>query len=233
MARKIDSNPKSGSRLPRPPKGAGVRKTPAVGSKRYPAAKSAKRPATHPLERLGYLTLELVFLAIAGLVATISVLGHAAHWFGGIGLTESLLPFSGTVFGLAIAGSLFLWLWGHIHQRLVAGGPKRPALVAFLVFMAALVFAMRPSFKDDLASLKSLVGGTEQAGRVTIAHQVYANYRRSELDGVLVMLERSRPYLEEIRKASKAFNVNGEILVGIALAESSFLPRDSQDGGRG
>lgn len=233
MARNIHSNPKSGSRLPRPPKGAGVRKTPAVGSKRYAAAKSAKRPVPHPLERLGYLTLELVFLAIAGLVATISVLGHAAHWFGGIGLTQSLLPFSGTVLGLAIAGSLFLWLWGHIHQRLVAGGPKRPALVAFLVFMAALVFAMRPSFKDDLASLKSLVGGTEQAGRVTIAHQVYANYRRSELDGVLVMLERSRPYLEEIRKASKAFDVNGEILVGIAMAESSFLPRDSQDGGRG
>ena len=175
----------------------------------------------------------MTFLALSGLVGTISVMGRAANWFGGIGLTESLLPFSGTVLGLAIVGSIFLWLWGKIHAWAGQAGPQRPVFLAFFIFLAALFFALQPAFRQDLSSLQSLVGGAEQAGRVTIAHQVYANYRRSDLDDLLVILERSRPYLDGIRKASKAYEVNGEILVGIAIAESSFLPRDSQDGGRG
>jgi soluble lytic murein transglycosylase-like protein len=81
--------------------------------------------------------------------------------------------------------------------------------------------------------LRTLVGGVEQAGRASIGHQVYAAYRRADLDAMHTILERSSPYLPAIRAAAQAYGIDDEVLVGIGVTESSFVPRNSPDGGRG
>jgi hypothetical protein len=82
-------------------------------------------------------------------------------------------------------------------------------------------------------SLRTLVGGPAEAERTAIAHQVYAAYRRSDLSGMLRILERARVYEPTVYEAAAAFAVDPEVLMGIGAAESSFYPRDSADGGRG
>lgn len=176
---------------------------------------------------------EIALLTLAGLIGTIMVLGRAAGWFGGTGLTESLLPFAGTVLILALSSSALLWTWLKVRVWLIRFGPSRPAIAAALVSVAALGFALRAEFREDLASLRSLVGGAEEAGRASIGHQVYAAYRRADLGQLQTIMERSKPYLPVIREAARANDVDAEVLVGIGAAESSFLPRVSQDGGRG
>lgn len=176
---------------------------------------------------------EILLLSLSGMIVTIAVLGHAADWFGGTGLTESLLPFAGTVLILAISGSVLLWVWMRLRRRLNRSGPRGPAIAAAVIAVAAILFAARTEFQIDLRNLRTLVGGAEQAGRDSIEHQVFASYRRADLTQMQKILERSKPYLPAIRKAARANRVNEEVLVGIGATESSFVPRDSQDGGRG
>jgi len=68
---------------------------------------------------------------------------------------------------------------------------------------------------------------------VTLAHQVFAAYRRQNLADLQSLLLRAEPYRPMIDEAAQAFDVDANLLAGIAATESSFLPRDSQDGGRG
>lgn len=179
------------------------------------------------------MAAEYLFLATAGLIGTISILGQAANWFGGSDLTQSLLPFAGTVLLLTIVGSIGFWSWLHGRQFLLRGGPSRAAFGAFLIFLGALIFAIRPGYQQDLQHLRTLVGGVEQAGRDHIGHQVYAAYRRTDLLQMKKILERSSPYLKDIEAAARQNGINAEILVGIGATESSFVARDSGDGGRG
>jgi soluble lytic murein transglycosylase-like protein len=82
-------------------------------------------------------------------------------------------------------------------------------------------------------SLHTLVGGTAEAERAAIAHQVYAAYRRGDLTETMRVLERARVYEPTVHEAAAAFAVDPEVLMGVGAAESSFYPRDSADGGRG
>ncbi len=173
-------------------------------------------------------------LAVAGMVATITTLGRAAGWFGGSGLTDSLLPFAGTVLLLAMAGSVLLWLWLHLRRWVRRSGREMwPALAALMVALVAVLFAFRAPFLADLRNLRTLVGGVAQAGRDAIGHQVYANYRRANLADLQTLMTRAQPHWPLIREAAAAFRVDAEVMVGIGAAESSFVARDSQDGGRG
>ena len=226
--------------MSRPPKGQPT----TTASARGTASKSTRRRAESP-PPLGqvyaptrwrgflWIAAEACLLLLVALIGTLSVMGRAADWFGGTSLTESLLPFAGTVLILTLAGSFGFWLWLRLRRFLHRFGPRRPALAALILAMGALVFALRPAFRVDIASLRSLVGGVEQAGKDSIAHQVFAAYRRADLDQMRILLERSRPFLPAIRSASRAYGVDEEVMVGIGAAESSFLPRDSKDGGRG
>ncbi|MFM8444090.1 MAG: transglycosylase, partial [Methylococcus sp.] len=162
-----------------------------------------------------WIAAEIGLLLLAALVATLTVMGRASSYFGGTSLTESLLPFAGTVLFLAISGSAVFWLWMRLRRVLVRRGPGRPALAALILAIGALGFAMRPAFRLDLASLRSLVGGAEQAGKDSIAHQVFAAYRRTNLDQMQILLERSRPFLPAIRSAARACGVDEEVMVGI------------------
>ena len=180
-----------------------------------------------------WVALEAVLLGFSGMIATIAVLGRASNWFGGTGLTESLLPFAGTVLILAIAGSLLLWLWLRLRRPLCRKGAPWPVVAGGVLLVGALIFASGPGFRNDLRQLRTLVGGVEQAGRDAIGHQVYAAYRRTDLTQMQTILSRSREYWPVIREAARRNDVSEEVLIGIGAAESSFLPRDSRDGGRG
>ena len=108
-----------------------------------------------------------------------------------------------------------------------------PVLLALGIAGGAVWFATRPEFHREMNSLHTLVGGTAEAERTAIAHQVYAAYRRSDLTGTLRILERARVYEPTVYEAAAAFQVDPEVLMGVGAAESSFNPRDSADGGRG
>jgi hypothetical protein len=107
------------------------------------------------------------------------------------------------------------------------------AVVALLAAGGAVWFALDPRFSRHVASLRTLVGGSAEAERVAIAHQVYAAYRRTDLEQMLRVLERARVYEPTVREAAAAFGVDFEVLMGVGAAESAFYPRDSTDGGRG
>lgn len=200
--------------------------------KRTSAKKAPVRPSA-PWQWALLMAAELGGLIMAGLVATIAVLGQAAEWFAGTGLADSLLPFAGTVLVLALVGSGLIRAWLWARAPLLRRWAILPAALSLAVAAGVGLFAMGDSFKRDLANLRTLVGGTEEAGRSSVAHQVFAAYRRSDLSQLQRIIERAQVYLPDIRRAAEANSVDDEVLVGVGAAESSFLPRDSKDGGRG
>jgi hypothetical protein len=202
-----------------------------------PAADKPALPASFwqrlPWKPALLIGTELCALAGVSLVATIAALGRAADWFGGSGFAANLLPFAAMVLMLGLAGSGLMWLWLWLRVRLRAKAAHFPASLALCLAIAVGVFAAREPFKRELANLRGLVGGSQEAERAAIAHQVYAAYRRSDLGQMRRILDRAQPYLPAIRDAASAYEIDAEILVGIGAAESSFVPRDSKDGGRG
>ena len=184
-------------------------------------------------ETLTLLVLEILLLSLTGLLATISILGRAANWFGGTDLTQSLLPFAGTVLILTIGSSMLLAIWFRLRRVLNRYWHWGRVVTAALILLLMTAYASRPGFQTDLVNLKMLVGGTEVAGQAQIAHQVYAAYRRADLHDVQTILERSRTYDRMLHEAAIQNHVDEDVLAGVGATESSFLPRDSKDGGRG
>lgn len=221
------------------PPGDGPEPKPKKRRKRAkkPAAEKATLPAPFwrrlPWKPALLIGTELGALAGVSLVATIAALGRAADWFGGSGFAANLLPFAAMVLMFALAGSGLMWLWLWLRVRLRAKAAHFPAGLALCLALAAAVFAAREPFKRELANLRDLVGGSHEAERAAIAHQVYAAYRRSDLGQMRRILDRAQAYLPAIRDAASTYGIDAEILVGIGAAESSFVPRDSKDGGRG
>lgn len=179
------------------------------------------------------LTAEIAALAGAALVAVMAALGHSAERFGGTSLFSNLLPFAAAVLVLALCSAVLLKSWLRLRAWLLELKPFLPATAAVLVALWAAWFASQDSFYRELRNFRTLVGGTEEAERQTIAHQVFAAYRRADLIQFQRMMVRARAFLPAINEASKAYDVDADLLVGVAAAESSFLPRDSKDGGRG
>ncbi len=177
--------------------------------------------------------VEVVALLAAALVGVIALLGRITDWFAGAGLWAHLLPFAGAVLGFGIVTAGVLWAWLAMRRWLMRRARVVPVLLALTIAGGAVWFAMRPEFSREMNSLHTLVGGSAEAERTAIAHQVYAAYRRSDLSGTLRILERARVYEQTVYEAAAAFAVDPEVLMGIGAAESSFNPRDSADGGRG
>jgi len=213
---------------PKPPakKPARPRKKRASGKKKA----TAKRRDWKHLTTLG---VEIGALLLAGLIASIAGLGRAAEWFGGTGFWGNLLPFAGTVLAMALVFALLLWLWLRLRPRLLQRLMPLPAILAVLIGIGAGWFALKDEFRHEVASLRTLVGGTQEAERNTIAHQVYASYRRSDLGSLQRIIERAQIYIPTIEEAARLNQVDAEVLVGVGAAESSFYPRDSKDGGKG
>jgi hypothetical protein len=137
------------------------------------------------------------------------------------------------VVALAAALAVCGWLWWQFRRRVVRIWPLLPAACAGIAAGAAVWMVRQPSVEREVASLHEMVGGAAEAERATVAHQVYAAYRRADLDQVAMVLERARVFEGTIYEASDMFAVEPEVLLGIGFAESDFYPRDSADGGRG
>ncbi len=94
-------------------------------------------------------------------------------------------------------------------------------------------FIIQDKFTLAYGSFRTLVGGKQEASRVTLAHQVYAAYRRQNSAQLLKMVTRAQEYQQAIEDAADIFDIDQNLLRGVAAAESSFLPRNSSDGGKG
>ena len=177
--------------------------------------------------------VEAAALLTAALIGVIALLGQLADWFAGAGVWGHLVPFAGAVLGFGIFTAVLLRFWLVLRGWMTRRLPLLPALLGLAIAAGAVWFATRPEFTRELTSLRTLVGGTAEAERVAIAHQVYAAYRRTDPAQLQRILERARVYEVTVYEAAAAFEVDPEVLMGVGAAESSFYPRDSADGGRG
>jgi hypothetical protein len=178
-------------------------------------------------------TVELLALLVAALVATIFVLGQLASRFSGDSLVSNLLPFAGAILALSIGVGSFLWVWLKARRWLVSRFTILPAITSVSLAVMAVWAATRPVFYEEVSNLQTMIGGAAEAGRVTIAHQVFAAYRRADLADLETILERARVFEPTVHEAAAAFAVDAEVLVGLGATESSFAPRPSKDGGHG
>ena len=179
------------------------------------------------------VTLEAVALVAAALIAAIALLGELARAVAGRGIWLHVVPFTGAVLGLGIAAALLLRAWLIARARLAGYASRAPVILALVVAALALLVSRRPAFRREMYELQALVGGTAEAERTSVAHQVWAAYRRTDTTQMLRVLERARVYEPTVREAAAAFGVDPEVLMGVGAAESAFYPRDSSDGGRG
>jgi soluble lytic murein transglycosylase-like protein len=201
--------------------------------KTAPKTSVPKVPSVPRWHRAIVLGAEVTAFLAAGLVAIIAVLGRSADWFAGTGFWANLLPFSATVLAFAIITAVLLWLWLHMRPRVMEKSTLLPAALALVAAIGAGWFAARDEFGRELRYLRTLMGGTREAERHTLAHQVFAAYRRSDLTQMQRIIERAQVYEPTIQEAAQAYGIDAEVLVGVGAAESSFYPRDSKDGGRG
>lgn len=211
-------------------------KSPAAVAKKPRKSAARKRrppPAFWSRGNLLLLSVEWSALAICALLGTMLILGSSANSFSGSGFFGSLLPFAAgvAVWVVLCAGSLLAWLkW---RGRLKAKVAILPAALASGMAVGMLWFVFHDGYIPVFGHFRGLVGGKQQAERTTLAHQVYAAYRRHNQAQLLKMIQRAEPFAAEIRQAAKIFAVDEHLLLGIAATESSFQPRSSRDGGQG
>lgn len=209
-------------------------------SKAKTRSKAPKKPALAERalfhgKRVGWLALEAIALGVIALVAVITALGKATERFAGVELWSSLIPFAGTVLALVVLIYLAFQLWIQIRRlaTMTSAQLPLPALLASAFALYAGWLASGDGFHENLEQMRSLVGGRRQAETTTLSHQVYAAYRRTDLTQMQILLDRAKPYEDVIREAASIYKIDADILLGLGAAESSFLPRDSKDGGRG
>ena len=177
--------------------------------------------------------VEVGALVVVALVLAGGGLGTTAQAMLGVGVGWRLVVLTAVVLALGLVVALMLRAWWRVRPDLAARHPTVPAVLSSVLAVLAVVVAARPNYARGLGALRSLVGGAEEAEVQTVAHQVYAAYRRADLAGLHQILERGRVYEATVHEAAAAFDVDPEVMMGIASAESSFYPRDSHDGGRG
>lgn len=181
----------------------------------------------------GRVVIELVSLTIVVLLGVLAGLGAMARRVLDTSGLAVLLPFATTVVALGVVTMVGLRIWLRLRMWLVRRARSAPAALAAALAIAAGAIASQPTYERDLASLRLLVGGRREAARATIAHQVFAAYRRQNRAALARALERARVYEPTVLEAAAAYGVDAEVLMGVGFAESSFHPRDSADGGRG
>lgn len=197
---------------------------------------SPRRRFAYFLGRWFGVGVEGLALGSAGLVAMLLLLSRTARYVTGESPIEILLAMAGAVVALCIATPvlLLLWLsWRRFIVRVTKYGPRIPLAVALCIGFGAVYSWATTSASADIRALQNLVSSSVDTERAAIAHQVFAHYRRSNLEQTSRLISRGMPYDATVREAAIAFGVSHEILMGIAATESSFLPRRSKDGGEG
>ncbi len=183
--------------------------------------------------RLLLIALEALGLVIVAVSAIMILLGYSANWFSGTRFLTNLLPFAVGVVGLIVAMAGLLIGWWKLRKWLQSKALLWPPVLSLCLALFIGWYSMQEQFTPARGHFRTLVGGKQEAGRVTLAHQVYAAYRRYDAAQLQRLVQRGQDYNPIINEAAKEFDLDPALLQGIAAAESSFLPRNSTDGGRG
>lgn len=195
--------------------------------------KKKKKPQSTLLRDFLLLSLECLGLTIIGMAATIALLGYCANRFSGTDFLNSLLPFAGGILGLIVVGSLLLLVWKRLRWWLQSRSLLLPPAIVLVLTLLVGSFIPQGLFTRAYGSYRTLVGGKEEAARVVLAHQVYAAYRRYDTAQLGKMISRAEQYAKAIEEAAAAYDIDIDLLKGLAAAESSYMPRKSKDGGHG
>jgi hypothetical protein len=200
--------------------------------------KTSRKPPFPPTTgnfklKLGLIIAEVMGLVITAVSAIIALLGYSANWFSGTSFFGSLLPFAVGVLGLVLVAAVLLIGWWKLRTWLNA---RASILIPVISISFALIvgwFIIQDKFALAYGSFRTLVGGKQEASRVTLAHQVYAAYRRYDSAQLIKLVNRAEAFQGGIQEAAEMFGIDENLLKGVAATESSFLPRNSKDGGRG
>ena len=178
-------------------------------------------------------TFELTGLLITVTLAIVVLLGYSANWFAGTRVLTNLLPFAGGMLGLVLAAAFFLMAWWKFRRFFGERVKFLPSILSLSMAFFAVWSVTEGEFAQALSHFRTLVGGKQEVRRVTLAHQVYAAYRRYDSSQLARLIKRSQIFYDDISEAAQAFELDANLLQGVAAAESSFRPRESRDGGRG
>ena len=205
---------------------AGSKATPGSsrGSGRRPGAASRRRRGRKPAfpgwpYRVVEHALTALLLAVVGMIVLGRLAEQGEAWPLALGLA-----------GVALGSGFAIVPLERLRQRIPPQG--RHALnAALLAGIAVSLWYGHPA--SALHALRDLLAGERATQVRVIQHQVFAAYRRMDLDAQKKILERAEVFAPTIEQAATAFGIDPELMVGIAAAESSFYPRDSRDGGKG
>lgn len=227
MAQSASSQQSSKKRSP------AKKRTKASSTGKKKKSSRRKKPQQTLLSDLLFISLECFGLAAIGMAAIVVLLGSMGSRFSGTDFIHSLLPFTGGILALIILASLLLSGWKRLRRWLQRRSPRLPT--AIMLGAAVLIYSFMPQgyFTQAYGSYRTLVGGKEEAGRVVLAHQVYAAYRRLDMAPVQKMISRAEQYHKAIEDAADTYAIDNDLLKGLAAVESSYLPRKSSDGGHG
>ncbi len=206
-------------------------KIPPSGKRKKGSRK--KKPQKNLLKDFLFVSLECLGLALIGMAAIIMLLGYVGNRFSGTNFIHSLLPFAGGILGLILIASILLSAWKRIRKWLQSRSPQLPPAIMLGMTLLVCVFIPHGYFTQAFGYYRTLVGGKEEAGRVVLAHQVYAAYRRLDIAPLEKMISRAEQFRKAIHEAAEAYAIDIDLLKGLAATESSYLPRKSMDGGHG
>ncbi|MBM9614555.1 transglycosylase SLT domain-containing protein [Desulfobulbus rhabdoformis] len=228
--------------VPAKTKASRPKKAPVKSKKKSPPKKRAakkrnrKQPKKPPVSKrllAALVSLELLGLLFSLGMVVVVVLGYATDQFSGIGFFSHLLPFALGVVGLVLIAALLLVGWYRLRSWIRPHFIFLPAALAILLAVTAGGLCLRGDFFFAFSQFRMLVGGREEAARVSLTHQVFAAYRRFDATQEQKIIDRARDYTHPIDDAAVAYSLDPDLLRGLAATESSFLPRDSKDGGKG
>lgn len=195
--------------------------------------KRKKKTQKNLLRDVLLFSLECLGLAAICIVTVIVILGYFGNRFSGTDFLNSLLPFAAGTLLLIILLSLLFGVWKKTRKWLLRRSYQLPLFVVLLLCLLISGFVPQHHVTQAFGYYRTLVGGKKEAGRVVLAHQVYAAYRRLDNASLAKMINRAEQFSKPIEEAATTYAIDADLLKGLAATESSYLPRKSSDGGHG
>ena len=160
-------------------------------------------------------------------------IGYLAKQFSGTDLLSNLLPFSIGLVASIIFSAWLLRSWSQVRAILVKKWRFYPLLFSIFLSTGLAALIVQQGYWQQIWHFKTLVGGKELVQSENVAHQVFAAYRRQDPKLEKQLIDRAQAYRSVIQEAARQYDLDPDLLMGLATTESSFLPRESSDGGHG